>query len=135
MRKERSSEYPNSCIRSEYGTIIYDLMEHSNAFRRPRLTKTVSSPNMPMLKRTFESILTDPSVSKTMANAYIWKKTDTQFNHVANVRYAHGDELSDLPGVIGIGIGKDHIILYVSDQSVEIPNRIEDVAIVKIFRK
>jgi hypothetical protein len=70
-----------------------------------------------------------------MANAYIWKKTDTQFNHVANVRYAHGDELSDLPGVTGIGIGKDHIILYVSDLSVETPNQIEDVAIVKIIRK
>jgi hypothetical protein len=70
-----------------------------------------------------------------MAKAYIWKKTDTQFNHVANVRYAHGDELSDLPGVTGIGIGKDHIILYVSDLSVETPNQIEDVAIVKIIRK
>ncbi len=70
-----------------------------------------------------------------MANEYIWKKTDTQFNHVANVRYAHGDELSDLPGVTGIGIGKDHIILYVSDMSIETPNRIEDVAIVKIIRK
>ncbi|HZW56937.1 MAG TPA: hypothetical protein VFF30_11670 [Nitrososphaerales archaeon] len=57
-----------------------------------------------------------------------------QLNHVANVRDAHGEELSDLPGVVGIGIGKDHIILYVSDQSVEVPNRIEDVAIVKICK-
>lgn len=70
-----------------------------------------------------------------MTNAYLWKKTDTQFNHVANVRYAHGDELSDLPGVVGIGIGKDHIILYVSDLAVETPKSIEDVAIVKVTRK
>jgi hypothetical protein len=68
-----------------------------------------------------------------MGNGYLWK-TDSQLNHVANVRAAHGDELSDLPGVVGIGIGKDHIILYVSDQSVEVPNRIEDVTIVKILR-
>jgi hypothetical protein len=66
---------------------------------------------------------------------YLWKNTDSQINHVANVRYAHGDELSDLPGVIGIGIGKDHIILYVSDLSVETPSRIEDVAIIKVSRK
>ncbi len=70
-----------------------------------------------------------------MANTYLWKKTDTQFNHVANVRYAHDGELSDLPGVVGIGIGKDHIILYVSDLSVDAPNRIEDVTIVKVQRK
>ncbi len=68
-----------------------------------------------------------------MGNGYLWK-TDLQLNHVANVRDAHGEELSDLPGVVGIGIGKDHIILYVSDQSVEVPNRIEDVAIVKICK-
>jgi hypothetical protein len=70
-----------------------------------------------------------------MVDTYVWKKTDTQFNHVANVRYTHSDELSDLPGVIGIGIGKDHIILYVSDLSVETPNRVEDVEVVKVKRK
>jgi hypothetical protein len=64
-------------------------------------------------------------------NEYFWK-TDSQLNHVASVRYAHGDELTDLPGVVGIGIGKDHIILYVSDDSVVVPEQIEDVAIVKI---
>ncbi len=69
-----------------------------------------------------------------MANPYLWKETDSQLNHVANVRYAHSDELSDLPGVTGIGIGKDHIILYVSDSSVETPTKIEDVVIVKICR-
>jgi len=69
-----------------------------------------------------------------VANGYLWKN-DSQLNHTANVRYAHGEELSNLPGVIGIGIGKDHIILYVSDISVEAPTRIEDVAIVKVCRK
>jgi hypothetical protein len=68
-----------------------------------------------------------------VGNGYFWK-TDTQLNHVANVRYARESELCDLPGVVGIGIGKDHIILYVSDMSVEVPPRIEDVAIVKICR-
>ncbi len=66
-------------------------------------------------------------------NKYFWK-TDSQLNHVANVRYAHEDELTDLPGVIGIGIGKDHIILYVSEESVVVPTQIEDVAIVKICK-
>jgi hypothetical protein len=69
-----------------------------------------------------------------VGNTYFWK-TESQLNHVANVRYAHDAELSDLPGVTGIGIGKDHIILYVSDQSVEAPKQIEDVAIVKVCRK
>jgi ribosomal protein L27 len=50
------------------------------------------------------------------------------------VRYAHGDELTDLPGVTGIGMGKDHIILYVADDNVEVPEKIEDVKIVKIRR-
>jgi hypothetical protein len=71
--------------------------------------------------------------SSRVGNAYFWK-TDTQLNHVANVRYAHGDELTDLPGVVGIGIGKDHIILYVSEQSVVVPSKIEDVTIVKICK-
>jgi hypothetical protein len=69
-----------------------------------------------------------------LKNTYLWK-TDSQLNHVANVRYAHNDELSDLNGVIGIGIGKDHIILYVSDLSIETPNKIEDVAIIKVRKK
>ena len=68
-----------------------------------------------------------------MSGNYYWK-TDTQLNHVANVRYAHGDELADLPGVTGIGIGKDHIIVYVSDETVEVPKQIEDVLIVKVCR-
>ncbi len=62
-----------------------------------------------------------------MGSGYRWK-TDSQLNHVANVRAAHREELSDLTGVVGIGIGKDHAMLYVSDQSVEVPSRIEDVA-------
>ena len=33
-----------------------------------------------------------------MGSNYLWK-TDNQLNRVAQVRYAHGDELSDLPGV------------------------------------
>lgn len=69
-----------------------------------------------------------------MANGYLWKNTDSQLNHIANVRAAHGDELSDFPGVVGIGMGKDHIILYVTDESIEIPDRIEDVKIVKVCR-
>lgn len=69
-----------------------------------------------------------------MKNRYLWK-TDSQLNHVANVRYAHENELYDLPGVVGIGIGKDHIILYVSDESVEAPKQVEDVAVVKVLRK
>jgi hypothetical protein len=69
-----------------------------------------------------------------VTGTYLWKNTDSQLNHVSNVRYSHGDELSDLPGVVGIGIGKDHIILYVSDMSIEAPSRIEDVAIVKVCR-
>ncbi len=69
-----------------------------------------------------------------MKNGYLWK-TDSQLNHVANVRYAHENELTDLPGVTGIGIGKDHIILYVTDQSVEAPKQIEDVAIIKVCKK
>jgi hypothetical protein len=68
-----------------------------------------------------------------VGTGYFWK-TNTETNHVANVRYAHGDELTDLPGVIGIGIGKDHIILYVSDVSIEVPSQVEDVSIIKICR-
>jgi hypothetical protein len=68
-----------------------------------------------------------------LGNKYLWK-TDEHLNHVANVREAHGVELTDLPGVTGIGIGKDHIIVYVSNESVEVPDHIEDVAIAKIVR-
>ena len=68
-----------------------------------------------------------------MGSGYLWK-TDNQLNRVAQVRYAHGDELSDLPGVTGVGIGKDHIIVYVSSESVEVPKQIDDVPIVKIRR-
>lgn len=69
-----------------------------------------------------------------MGDKYLWK-SDSQLNHLTQVRYAHGDELSDIPGVTGIGIGKDHIILYVSDEAVEVPAQIEDVPIVKIGRR
>jgi hypothetical protein len=69
-----------------------------------------------------------------LTDSYLWK-TDGQLNHITQVRYAHDRELSDIPGVIGIGIGKDHIIVYVSDMAVEVPAQIEDVPIVKIRRK
>ena len=68
-----------------------------------------------------------------MGDKYLWKNDD-QLNHVDQVRYAHGDELTDLPGVTGIGMGKDHIIVYVSNESVEVPKQIDDVPIVKIRR-
>ena len=68
-----------------------------------------------------------------LGNKYLWK-TDEHLNHVANVREARGNELTDLPGVKGIGIGKDHIIVYVTDESVEVPDHLEDVAIAKIVR-
>ena len=68
-----------------------------------------------------------------MGNDYLWKNDD-QLNRVAQVRYAHGDELTDLPGVTGIGMGKDHIIVYVTSESVEVPKQIDDVPIVKIRR-
>lgn len=54
---------------------------------------------------------------------------------MAEVRYAHGDELAGLPGVTGIGIGKDHIIVYVSSDGVEVPAQIEEVPIIKVRRK
>jgi hypothetical protein len=68
-----------------------------------------------------------------MGSNYLWK-TDNQLNRVAQVRYAHGDELSDLPGVTGVGIGKDHIIVYVANDEVEVPASIEEVPIIKIRR-
>jgi hypothetical protein len=69
----------------------------------------------------------------TVGNNYLWK-TDGQLNRVAEVRYAHGDELTGLPGVTGIGIGKDHIIVYVSNDAVAVPAQIEEVPIIKIRR-
>ncbi len=68
-----------------------------------------------------------------MGSSYLWK-TDDQLNRVAQVRYAHGDELADLPGVTGVGIGKDHIIVYVSSDGVEVPTSIEEVPIIKVRR-
>jgi len=68
-----------------------------------------------------------------VGNSFIWKD-DEKLNHLAIVRYAHGDELTDLPGVTGIGIGKDHIILYVSNDAVVVPKQVEDVQIVKVCR-
>jgi hypothetical protein len=68
-----------------------------------------------------------------VGNNYLWK-TDGQLNRVAEVRYAHGDELTGLPGVTGIGIGKDHIIVYVSNDGVAVPAQIEEVPIIKIRR-
>jgi hypothetical protein len=69
----------------------------------------------------------------TVGNNYLWK-TDGQLNRVAEVRYAHGDELSGLPGVTGLGIGKDHIIVYVSSEAVVVPAQIEEIPIIKIRR-
>jgi hypothetical protein len=69
----------------------------------------------------------------TVGSNYLWK-TDDQLNRVAQVRYAHGDELTGLPGVTGIGIGKDHIIVYVSSEAVAVPAQIEEVPIIKIQR-
>ena len=69
-----------------------------------------------------------------MGSTYLWK-TDGQLNRVAEVRYAHGEELSGLPGVTGVGIGKDHIIVYVSSDTVAVPAMIEEVPIIKIRRK
>jgi len=43
--------------------------------------------------------------------------------------------LSGLPGVTGVGIGKDHIIVYVSSDAVVVPAQIEEVPIIKIRRK
>ena len=54
---------------------------------------------------------------------------------MAKIRYAHGEELTDLPGVTGIGIGKDHIIVYVSTDEVEVPGMLEDVQVVKVRRR
>ncbi len=68
-----------------------------------------------------------------MGGKYLWK-ADDQLNRVAQVRYAHHDELSGILGVTGIGMGKDHIILYVSTEMVEVPKKVEDVTIVKIVR-
>ncbi len=69
----------------------------------------------------------------TVNNGYLWK-SDEHLNHVAKVRYEHGDELTDLPGVVGLGLGKDHIIVYVSSDGVEVPDTIEDVRLVKVRR-
>ena len=77
--------------------------------------------------------MSKPELFHELGNKYLWK-TDEHLNHVANVREAHGNELTDLPGVTGIGIGKDHIIVYVVDETVEVPDRIDDVAIAKIIR-
>ena len=51
------------------------------------------------------------------------------------MRYAHGDELTDLPGVTGIGMGKDHIIAYVSSDEVEVPGMLQDIQVIKIRRR
>lgn len=91
----------------------------------------LSAPDKPILNRELLGLFLE--VSKIVKNNYLWK-TDSQLNHLAQVRYAHGDELTDLPGVTGIGMGKDHIIIYVSDESVEVPAQIEDVKIIKIRR-
>jgi hypothetical protein len=64
-------------------------------------------------------------------DTYLWK-TDDQLSRVAQVRYAHGEELAAIPGVTGLGIGKDHIIVYVSSETVKVPAQIEEVPVVKI---
>jgi hypothetical protein len=66
-------------------------------------------------------------------NGYLWKE-DEALNHLSKVRYAHGDELTALPGVTGIGMGKDHIIVYVEKDSVEVPSLVEDIHVIKILR-
>jgi hypothetical protein len=37
--------------------------------------------------------------------------------------------------VTGIGIGKDHIIVYVSTDQVEVPAMVEDVQVIKVQRR
>ena len=64
-------------------------------------------------------------------NGYLWK-ADESLNHLAKVRYEHGNELTDLPGVTGIGLGKDHIIAYVASDDVECPAMLEDVHVIKV---
>jgi hypothetical protein len=71
------------------------------------------------------------SRTTAVGSNYLWK-TDDQLNRVAQVRYAHGDELTAMPGVTGIGIGKDHIIVYVASDTVEVPPKIEEVPVIKI---
>ncbi|MGA2666399.1 MAG: hypothetical protein ABSF83_15795 [Nitrososphaerales archaeon] len=66
-------------------------------------------------------------------NGYLWKE-DEYLNHLSKVRYTRGAELTALPGVTGIGMGKDHIIVYVDKNSVEVPSQLEDVHVVKILR-
>jgi hypothetical protein len=68
-----------------------------------------------------------------MASSFV-TKTENRPRRVAEVRYAHGDELSRLPGVTGVGIGKDHIIVYVENEHVEVPKQMEQVPIIKIRR-
>jgi hypothetical protein len=64
---------------------------------------------------------------------YLWK-SDDETNRVANVRYARGAELAGIPGVTGIGIGKDHIIVYVKNLEAKVPAEIDGVRITKIIR-
>jgi hypothetical protein len=71
---------------------------------------------------------------RVVNNGYLWK-ADEHLNHVAKIRYAHGDELTDLPGVTGIGMGKDHIIVYVATDEVEVPPMLEDVQVIKVRRR
>jgi len=66
-------------------------------------------------------------------NGYLWKENE-QLNHLSSVRYEHGHEITDLPGVTGIGMGKDHIIAYVSNLEVEVPKTLKDIAVVKVRR-
>jgi hypothetical protein len=76
----------------------------------------------------------DGRSSAAVNNGYLWKD-DELLNRVARIRYSRGDELTDLPGVTGIGIGKDHIILYVASDDVQVPEMVEDVRIIKIRRR
>jgi hypothetical protein len=66
-------------------------------------------------------------------NGYLWK-SDEHLNRIAKIRYEHGGELTDLPGVTGLGIGKDHIIAYVASDDVSVPAMIEDVHVIKVRR-
>ena len=84
--------------------------------------------------KTTQKIGPQRGLLSVVNNGYLWKE-DEHLNHLAKVRYEHGDELSDLPGVTGLGMGKDHIIVYVTSDSVEVPALVEDIRLVKVCRR
>lgn len=66
-------------------------------------------------------------------NNYLWK-TDGHLNRVAEVREAHSKELESIEGVTGVGLGKDHIIIYVSTDEARVPPQVDGVPVVKVRR-